>query len=74
MTKQEEIRKGLYELLRDHVGASWFSYVGDEVIKYLHSQGVVIQTGEVEHEIYDGVLHYNRETFPVIEPLIEGEK
>ena len=44
MTKQEEIREGVYKQIRsDVVGHSRTSYLAEGIINYLHSQGVVIK-------------------------------
>jgi len=52
MTKQEEIREGVYKILKRHVKASIIQgeyldgctqLASDEIVQYLHSQGVVIK-------------------------------
>jgi len=71
MTKQQEIREGLFTIclhsdLRDccggHVG--WIDGFMDEILNYLHSQGVVIYVGHPCRSYDDEIL----------EPLIDEDK
>ena len=43
MTKQQEIREGLEELMRSAVGSSWAGLETDNILNYLHSKSVVIK-------------------------------
>lgn len=49
MNKQEEIDRGLREILHKLVGDEsdyWFSVMSKDILTYLHSKGVVIQCCE----------------------------
>ena len=74
MTKQEEIYKGLMEHLGDTVAVNSceadLQIVAGVILKYLHSQGVVIRTPAnlLTNEYYaNNVGEY-------VEPLIEESK
>ena len=88
MTKQEEIREGVYKQIRsDVVGHSRTSYLAEGIINYLHSQGVVIK---VDRELPDNEVWHKVERefeaycagrndmlkagYVAVEPLIKEEK
>ena len=51
MTKQEEIREGMENVIRGYEGAErWSGVITDGLLGYLHSQGVVIK---VDRELPD---------------------
>ena len=78
MTKQEEIREGIENLLATFTGEGDFT---TELLDYLHSKGVVIKTGdnrrgtlEVEPLIEDERYKFLREAgYVVVKPLIKEE-
>ena len=63
MTKQEEIREGLSDLI---YGLAYRPPDIDVILRYLHSQGVVIENKD------EAIFHHGY--FPLIEPLIEEGK
>jgi len=83
MSKQEEIREGIQDLIFE--AQSWEDYTNEEmvdkILKYLHSQGVVIKVECPDcawsrfGEESVGMTPCSRcdSTGYVIEPLIKGE-
>ena len=80
LTKQEEIREGIFKVLFPYSNAD--HYTGDEtvqkVLEHLHSQGVVIKVERelpIEVECESGVFEYLADSevsrFPAVEPLIK---
>jgi len=85
MIKQEEVREGIEEILKDH----FFPYTSatEEIIEYLHSQGVVIKVdrelpkrtwykdwgGESGEDSYKLALE-DMAGYVAVEPLIKEQK
>ncbi len=71
MNKQEEIREGVARNIAGPL-LDWelTLKIADQVLQYLHSQGVVIK---VEREIYEGYQEAVRAGYVAVEPLIEEE-
>ena len=68
MTKQEKIREGLEDIFSTLEGGRGEAEhkLADDVLKYLHSQGVVIKNERDLLTMQEAI------NYEVVEPLIEG--
>ena len=64
MTKQEEIREGMEEVISPYMIRGLYSGWDKAVLKYLHSQGVVIKVDDYL------VTQFNSQN-ATVEPLID---
>ena len=76
MTKQEEIREGIKNILSEHFGLAptqepFVSELPNKIIKYLHSQGVVIKVDRELGKTPIGVADWSKISMEEVEPLIE---
>jgi len=67
MATREEIREGLADKLFTLSGGKMYSEYTDEILSYLHSQGIVIKVDEKELKAGETYMAY------LVEPLISPQ-